>query len=323
VLATENGRASTILVQCVRFTHVGLGSSNSRASLRVRLHNTVTRAPRWSKPWQRLLAASRSCDASCALPCRTQRRRNMISSVSSSPLILLRLLVLVLLRLSLALTLAPPSSLGICAIVREENDDCRDLAHLLKCGFDPKLHSGIIINAARRGMLNTVRMLAGAGADVNVPGGDHDVRALHLAASSGQVAMVELLLSAGAEVDAATNRAGDGCTALHRAAHEGNAAVIDVLLDAGADVHATTVSNDVTDHDRNELTALWLAAEGPMDSSPDGRSAVWLAADGGHHGVVRALSAAIESYGGHPGVTHALTAGKAIGRVRKGRRASC
>jgi hypothetical protein len=61
----------------------------------------------------------------------------------------------------------------------------------------------------------------------------------------------------------------------------------------------------------------------PMDSSPDGRSAVWLAADGGHHGVVRALSAAIESYGGHPGVTHALTAGKAIGRVRKGRRASC
>jgi len=187
-------------------------------------------------------------------------------------------------------------------------------------------------------MLNTVRMLAGAGADVNVPGGDHDVRALHLAASSGQVAMVELLLSAGAEVDAATNRAGDGCTALHRAAHEGNAAVIDVLLDAGADVHATTVSNDVTDHDRNELTALWLAAEGghddavklllargahPMDSSPDGRSAVWLAADGGHHGVVRALSAAIESYGGHPGVTHALTAGKAIGRVRKGRRASC
>jgi ankyrin repeat protein len=58
---------------------------------------------------------------------------------------------------------------------------------------------------------------------------------LHHAAGRGDVAVVELLLAAGAGVD---KRSHDGSTPLHAAAAGGHLAVVRVLVAAGADVAA-------------------------------------------------------------------------------------
>ena len=190
-------------------------------------------------------------------------------------------------------------------IVSSEVDDCRGITRLLhRDGLDPNQPRGLLINTARRGMVNTVLALVDAGADVNMPAGVLAVRALHMAAANGKEAMVRVLIAAGAEVNSTQNRAGDSCTALHRAAHEGKTKVAEILLNAGANIHALTESDDAGDGDRNALTPLWLASESghestvklllmrgahPIDVAPDGRSVLWVAAGGGYLGIVRAI----------------------------------
>src|SRR5580698_7520533 len=61
--------------------------------------------------------------------------------------------------------------------------------------------------------------------------------ALHWAAYTNDVQMVEMLLKAGANINATTRLA--ALTPLFVAAREGHAAVIDLLLKAGADANST------------------------------------------------------------------------------------
>lgn len=63
------------------------------------------------------------------------------------------------------------------------------------------------------------------------------LRVLHHAAERGDVAVVELLLAAGAGVD---NRSHDGSTPLHMAAAGGHLGVVRLLVAAGADIAART-----------------------------------------------------------------------------------
>ena len=60
---------------------------------------------------------------------------------------------------------------------------------------------------------------------------------IHAAARNGHLAIVQLLLEAGADKDATKE---DGATALHLAAEEGNLDVVRSLLEAGADKEAAT-----------------------------------------------------------------------------------
>jgi ankyrin repeat protein len=85
--------------------------------------------------------------------------------------------------------------------------------------------------AVRNGDLATAAECVRAGADVNRFTRDR-LTPLMIAAGLGQSQMVELLLTAGAQVLAVEPRA--GATALHKAALSGNLDVIALLLDHGA-----------------------------------------------------------------------------------------
>jgi ankyrin repeat protein len=93
-----------------------------------------------------------------------------------------------------------------------------------------------------------VKALLKNGADVNAAQGD-GMTALHWAASNGDAALTQMLLSAGANIRA-TTRLG-GITPLHMASQSGHASVVAALIAAGADINAATATG---------ATSLMLAA---------------------------------------------------------------
>ena len=142
-----------------------------------------------------------------------------------------------------------------------------------------------LIEAAKRRDMSAVRTLIAAGTDVNARFGDGST-ALHWAAYWDQRDAVELLLAAGARVDAADDhgitplwlacangaqatmverllRAGtnanvahsSGESALMSAARTGNLAAVGLLLAAGADVRAA-------ERTRGQTALMWAAAQG-------------------------------------------------------------
>ena len=108
--------------------------------------------------------------------------------------------------------------------------------------------SAPVADAAMRGDTETVRTLLKQGMDVNQSQGD-GMTALHWAATSGNTALAEALLYAGANLRA-TTRLG-AYTPLHVASQAGHAAIIEALAKAGGDVNAVTATG---------ATALMLAA---------------------------------------------------------------
>lgn len=100
-----------------------------------------------------------------------------------------------------------------------------------------------VADAAQRGDLDAVRRLLRDGADVNAPQGD-GMTALHWAAERGDGPLCEVLLYAGARVDAGT-RIGH-YTPLHLAARAADAAVAEMLLQAGSDPSAATTNSGAT-----------------------------------------------------------------------------
>ena len=94
-----------------------------------------------------------------------------------------------------------------------------------------------VADAARSGNPSAMRALLQQGADVNEAQGD-GMSALHWAAERGDRAMAEMLVFAGADVEAVT-RIGD-YSPLHIASMAGHTAVIEWLLEAGANVSAVT-----------------------------------------------------------------------------------
>ncbi|MDT8369633.1 MAG: ankyrin repeat domain-containing protein, partial [Longimicrobiales bacterium] len=105
-----------------------------------------------------------------------------------------------------------------------------------------------VADAAREGALAEVRTLLRQGADVNAAHGD-GMTALHWAAYRGDLEMVDVLVYAGANLEATTRVA--GYTPLLVAARSGHSAAAVRLLDAGADPRARTSTG---------VTALHFAA---------------------------------------------------------------
>lgn len=97
-----------------------------------------------------------------------------------------------------------------------------------------KAHGTALMYASSKGYLGIVKNMLQHGAAVNQhsPGDDLDSTALSLAAGSGQDAVLELLLKAGADMDWRTQR--DGFSALMVAAELGHARSVSLLLFAGA-----------------------------------------------------------------------------------------
>ena len=100
-----------------------------------------------------------------------------------------------------------------------------------------------LIDAARNGDAEAVRSLLAEGADANTAQGD-GMTALHWAAERGHAAVADMLLAAGAAVEAKT-RLGS-YTPLHLASRSGYGSITSALLDAGADPRATTTGSGVT-----------------------------------------------------------------------------
>jgi len=131
-----------------------------------------------------------------------------------------------------------------------------------------------VADAAARGDLEAVRHLLREGADVNAPQGD-GMTALHWAAERGDASLCEVLLYAGARVDAGT-RIGH-YTPLHLAARAAAEAVVAMLLRAGSDPNAVTTNSGAAplhlaaaSGDRGVIATL---VEGGADVN--GREAAW------------------------------------------------
>ena len=129
-----------------------------------------------------------------------------------------------------------------------------------------------VADAAMRGDSDAIRALLRDGADVNAAQGD-GMTALHWAAQRDDAPLADMLLYAGADIEA-TTRIG-AYTPLHIAVKEGSVAAVEHLLGAGASVEAK--------------------------SDPSGASALHMAAWGGHPGVIQALLA----HGADPNVVEA------------------
>ena len=94
-----------------------------------------------------------------------------------------------------------------------------------------------VADAAKSGDATAVKALLKQGVDVNAAQGD-GMTALHWAATNGDVAITQMLLSAGANVRA-TTRLG-GITALHLATQGGQAQVAAALIAGGAEPNLAT-----------------------------------------------------------------------------------
>jgi len=112
-----------------------------------------------------------------------------------------------------------------------------------------------IFDAAGSDDVERVRALLEEGADVNAAPGD-GMSALHRAARTGNVAMAELLIGAGANLEAKT-RLGEH-RPLHVASASGRSGVVAVLVAAGANVNALTTTGATPLH--------FAAASGSADA---------------------------------------------------------
>ena len=151
-----------------------------------------------------------------------------------------------------------------------------------------------IADAAMAGDKVAVAALVKNGADVNMAQGD-GMTALHWAALKNDVELAKLLLSGRANLEV-TTRLG-GYTPLLLAAKDGNVAMIDALLSAGANANVTTI-HGTTPLMFAAATGKVDGVKALLDRHVDvnatevkGETALMMAAVNGRADVVRALTA--------------------------------
>ena len=150
-----------------------------------------------------------------------------------------------------------------------------------------------VADAAMRGDADEVRELLRAGADVNAAQGD-GMTALHWAAENGQLELADVLVFAGANLEAAT-RLG-GFTPLMVAGRAGHAGIARLLADAGANLEATTETGETALHyaawSGNSEIAMALTEKGAevdAKESANGQTPLMFAAAYGRVDAVRSL----------------------------------
>ena len=150
-----------------------------------------------------------------------------------------------------------------------------------------------VADAAMRGDAGEVRALLRAGADVNAAQGD-GMTALHWAAENGQSELADVLVFAGANLEAAT-RLG-AFTPLMVASRAGHAGIVRLLVDAGARIDAATETGETALHyaalsgSPEIVTALVeKGADANARESANGQTPLMFAAAYGRTDVVRSL----------------------------------
>ncbi len=108
--------------------------------------------------------------------------------------------------------------------------------------------SPLILAASRRNLAE-VEKLVRAGADVNMATKGDGGTALHMAAQLGQLAIVQCLVQHGADKNKAIN---EGATTLFMAAQQGHLAIVQYLVQQGADKNKATSDG---------FTPLYVAAQ--------------------------------------------------------------
>jgi ankyrin repeat protein len=173
-----------------------------------------------------------------------------------------------------------------------------------------------VVDAARRGDVQTIRVLIAQNVNVNVPQPD-GATALHWAAYRGDVEAVELLVAAGAKVNAANEY---GATPLFLACQNSNAQVVSRLLAAGADANAAlpegeTLLMTAAQSGSVEVVNALMARGAAIDAreSNMGQTALMWAIAEGHRAVVKALveAGADVTTGSQDGFTPYLFAARA------------
>ncbi|CAL1144599.1 unnamed protein product [Cladocopium goreaui] len=137
---------------------------------------------------------------------------------------------------------------------------------------------GPLAIAARKGHLEVVQVLLAAGASVEAMN-KFCFRPLHLAAAKNHPEVVEVLLAAGAWVEAKND---NGATPLHWAAERGHAAVVEQLLAAGAAVDAAssdgrgrTPLHDAAKWGHTAVMEQLLAAGAAVDAASSDGQGPW------------------------------------------------
>ncbi|MXW65923.1 MAG: hypothetical protein F4Z72_02760 [Gemmatimonadales bacterium] len=150
-----------------------------------------------------------------------------------------------------------------------------------------------VADAAMRGDLDAVRSLLAAGEDVNAARGD-GMTALHWAAMKGRPDVADVLIEAGAALDAGTRLGGH--TPLHVASRAAHAPLVEALLAAGADADAATSTGATALHfaaaagSPGAIEALVRHGADPNAREPEwGQTPLMFAAAAGRAGSLNAL----------------------------------
>lgn len=148
--------------------------------------------------------------------------------------------------------------------------------------------------AAQGGSVGVAKVLADAGADINVVVSTASQRRpIHQAAQNGHLKMVQFLLERNVIVDAVEE---DGATALWLACQEGYTEIVKLLLDAGANPSAETVQSgcrplhQACQNGHLETVKLLVSRGVSIDyGGKKGATGLWLACQQGHTEIVRYL----------------------------------
>ena len=117
--------------------------------------------------------------------------------------------------------------------------------------LEPQALQAALFEAVRNDDADQVALLIASGADVEARDPDTDATPLVIASFRGNIAVVEMLLAAGADVNSADR---SGFTPLIGAAQFGHATLIPILVEAGADLEALSITE-------NQKAALHFAAK--------------------------------------------------------------
>ncbi|KAL8786582.1 MAG: hypothetical protein Q9213_002719 [Squamulea squamosa] len=120
----------------------------------------------------------------------------------------------------------------------------RLLRHLLAQGVDPNLRrangASLLQKAAESGRIEIIKILLEFGVSINAEGAPYGGTALWYAARQGLVDTVEVLLGAGAEIEIQPSHVNKDHNALISAVERGHFQIVQILLSNGANLNATS-----------------------------------------------------------------------------------